>query len=210
MDGFDQDDPEHWLALITQYIKGFQKNTTLEEISKPNFKPALVNIYPWFVWQYAFIVVFGVLANAALIIYALRHRFYRDVTHAFIINLSLCHLVQCTCVLPMTLLMMIIKNWVYGQFMCFFIPLLQVRQMFLIFFLLFSYFLNFHSQDIPLHVALISHLLIAWDRFRWLGDPLKNRLPSFVWCCATWLTGMVIALPYPIYTTYIDLGVRKL
>ncbi|CAD7090563.1 unnamed protein product [Hermetia illucens] len=41
---------------------------------------------------------------------------------------------------------------------------------------------------------------------RWLGDPLRGRLPAFVCCCATWLTGMVIALPYPIYTTYLDLG----
>lgn len=65
-------------------------------------------------------------------------------------------------------------------------------------------------QDIPLHVALITHLLIAWDRMRWLSDPLSARLPSFVCSCATWLTGMVIALPYPIYTTYLDLGVSTI
>lgn len=62
-------------------------------------------------------------------------------------------------------------------------------------------------QDIPLHVAMISHILIAWDRMRWLNDPLKGRIPGFVCCCATWLTGMVIALPYPIYTIYVELGV---
>jgi len=56
-------------------------------------------------------------------------------------------------------------------------------------------------------VAMISHILIAWDRMRWLNDPLKGRLPGFVCCCATWLTGMVIALPYPIYTIYVELGV---
>jgi len=54
---------------------------------------------------------------------------------------------------------------------------------------------------------MISHILIAWDRMRWLNDPLKGRLPGFVCCCATWLTGMVIALPYPIYTIYVELGV---
>ncbi|EDS38107.1 conserved hypothetical protein [Culex quinquefasciatus] len=53
---------------------------------------------------------------------------------------------------------------------------------------------------------MISHLLIAWDRKRWLTDPLKARLPAFVCSCASWLAGMVIALPYPIYTTYLDLG----
>ncbi|XP_032295863.1 uncharacterized protein [Drosophila virilis] len=53
---------------------------------------------------------------------------------------------------------------------------------------------------------MISHILIAWDRMRWLNDPLKGRIPGFVCCCATWLTGMVIALPYPIYTIYVELG----
>uniref|UniRef100_A0A182UF90 Uncharacterized protein n=1 Tax=Anopheles melas TaxID=34690 RepID=A0A182UF90_9DIPT len=61
------------------------------------------------------------------------------------------------------------------------------------------------SGDIPLHVAMLSHLLIAWDRKRWLTDPLKVRLPAFVCSCASWLAGLVIALPYPIYTTYLDL-----
>uniref|UniRef100_A0A1I8MS13 G-protein coupled receptors family 1 profile domain-containing protein n=1 Tax=Musca domestica TaxID=7370 RepID=A0A1I8MS13_MUSDO len=62
------------------------------------------------------------------------------------------------------------------------------------------------SQDIPLHVAMITHILIAWDRMRWLANPVKGRFPAFVCCCATWLTGMVIALPYPIYTIYVEIG----
>jgi hypothetical protein len=62
-------------------------------------------------------------------------------------------------------------------------------------------------QDIPLHVILITHLLIAWDRYRWLTYPLKTRLPAFVCSCASWLTAIIIALPYPIYMTFIDLGV---
>uniref|UniRef100_A0A1B0BYR8 Uncharacterized protein n=1 Tax=Glossina palpalis gambiensis TaxID=67801 RepID=A0A1B0BYR8_9MUSC len=61
--------------------------------------------------------------------------------------------------------------------------------------------------DIPLHVAIITHILIAWDRMRWLSDPIKCRFPAFVCSCATWLTGMIIALPYPIYTIYLEMGV---
>lgn len=74
------------------------------------------------------------------------------------------------------------------------------------------YFVFYFSlkQDIPLHAALLTHLLIAWDRMRWLADPMNARFPAFVCSCATWLTGMVIALPYPIYTTYLDLGVSTI
>lgn len=66
-----------------------------------------------------------------------------------------------------------------------------------------------HSQDIPQHVCLITHLLIAWDRLRWLSDPLQCRMPAFVCSCATWLGGIIITLPYPIYITYMDLGVSR-
>lgn len=59
-----------------------------------------------------------------------------------------------------------------------------------------------------MHVSIITHLLISLDRLTWLGDePMKCRLPAFVCSCATWLAGIVIALPYPIYITYMDLGV---
>lgn len=72
---------------------------------------------------------------------------------------------------------------------------------------MFFFFSILYKQDIPLHAALLTHLLIAFDRMRWLSDPMNTRFPAFVCSCATWLTGMVIALPYPIYTTYLDLGV---
>lgn len=83
----------------------------------------------------------------------------------------------------------------------------HLSQLLLIYNLCFVSFSQIIIQDIPLHAALLTHILIAWDRMRWLNDPMNSRFPSFVCCCATWLTGMVIALPYPIYTTYLDLGV---
>ncbi|XP_037026080.1 alpha-1A adrenergic receptor [Bradysia coprophila] len=176
--------PDHLMTMIMHYVTGFH-NISAEEISEPIVKQSLRQFYIVFIIQYAILVVGGVVANVYVIYYIIRYKLYTDVTHAFMMNLSICHCIESMFVLPMTLMVIIIQNWIYGQFMCFFLPLLQ---------------------DIPLHVVLITHLLIAWDRMRWLGDPLKSRLPSFVCSCATWLTGMVISLPYPIYTTYLDLG----
>jgi hypothetical protein len=63
------------------------------------------------------------------------------------------------------------------------------------------------AQDIPLHVTMLTFLLIAVDRYRLILDPRKPRLPSFVCAAGTWLLAICIVLPYPIYTTYLDLGV---
>jgi hypothetical protein len=54
---------------------------------------------------------------------------------------------------------------------------------------------------------MLSFLLIAVDRYRLILDPTKPRMPSFVCALGTWLLAVCIVLPYPIYITYLDLGV---
>lgn len=177
---------EHWLAVMATLALGEHNGT--RDFSAPILKPIVSNVYPVFVLQYGLLILVGTVANVLLFHHVLRHRLYRDVTHALFLNLLLSNCVQCLVVLPMTLTVLLVQNWVLGRFFCFFMPMLQ---------------------DIPLHVCMLTHLLIAWDRLRWLGDPLKCRLPAFVCSCGTWLAGIVITLPYPIYINYIDLGVSK-
>ncbi|XP_058830624.1 uncharacterized protein LOC131689504 [Topomyia yanbarensis] len=181
--------PDNFLAAVAQVVLGIvgDHNETLHggDYGSPVLKPVVSRIYPLFIIIYAIPAALGIGSNVLIVSYISKYRLHRDATQAFIVNLAVCHTVQCAFVLPVTLMVMLIQNWIFGQFLCFFLPLLQ---------------------DIPLHVAMISHLLIAWDRKRWLTDPLKARLPAFVCSCASWLAGMVIALPYPIYTTYLDLG----
>ncbi|EDW33797.1 GL27033 [Drosophila persimilis] len=178
-----KDMPEKYVMAIVNFLD-WHVNATAD-MERLNLKASIKSVYWLFLIQYAALALLGVILNIAIIVYIMYHRLYKDVTHSFLINLALCHFVQCALVLPVSLMVMLIQNWIFGQFLCFFLPMLQ---------------------DIPLHVAMISHILIAWDRMRWLNDPLKGRLPGFVCCCATWLTGMVIALPYPIYTFYVELG----
>ncbi|XP_037937063.1 uncharacterized protein LOC119670737 [Teleopsis dalmanni] len=181
-----RDVPDKYFIIIAHFLAGHINDTdAMDRFNGPILKASIKSVYWIFIIQYAILAMLGIIMNGAIIAYVLYHRLFKDVTHAFIINLALCHFVQCAIVLPITLMVLLIQNWIFGQFLCFFLPMLQ---------------------DIPLHVAIISHILIAWDRMRWLGDPLKGRLPAFVCCCATWLTGMVIALPYPIYTFYVEIG----
>ncbi|KAK0090269.1 hypothetical protein PV326_004170 [Microctonus aethiopoides] len=60
-------------------------------------------------------------------------------------------------------------------------------------------------QDIPIHVSMMTHFLIAGDRYRLLRDPRKPRIPAFVCALGAWVFAVCIVLPYPIYTTYLDL-----
>ncbi|CAH1399021.1 unnamed protein product [Nezara viridula] len=51
------------------------------------------------------------------------------------------------------------------------------------------------QEDIPLHVSTLTVLLIAWDRLRFLEDPMKPRIPAFVCATGSWLMAICIVLP---------------
>lgn len=123
--------PDEHLYSMYQYITGFE-NMTEKELRKPILRPGLHDTYILFIIQYALLSLTGAISNIWLIYYIVRHRLYRDNTHAFFINLSICHFVQCAFVLPITLVVIIVHNWILGMFMCYFVPMLQVSDQFLL------------------------------------------------------------------------------
>ncbi|XP_008560990.1 uncharacterized protein LOC103580861 isoform X1 [Microplitis demolitor] len=66
-----------------------------------------------------------------------------------------------------------------------------------------------NTKDIPFHVSMMTYLLIAGDRYRLLSDPGKPRIPAFVCALGSWFFAICIVLPFPIYTTYLDLSDYK-
>lgn len=118
--------PDQHLFTIFQYITGME-NMTDTELSKPILRPGLYDTYILFIIQYSLLSIIGMVTNIWIIYYIARHKLYHDNTHAFFINLSICHFVQSAFVVPVTLVVIIVHNWVLGQFMCYFVPMLQVR-----------------------------------------------------------------------------------
>lgn len=117
--------PENLLLPIYHYITGIH-NATDKDVSNLILKPALSNVFVIFILQYGLLALCGIFLNIYIICYIIRYKLYRDITHAFMVNLCLCHFVQCAFVLPITLLLILTQNWIFGQFLCYFIPLLQV------------------------------------------------------------------------------------
>ncbi|XP_046385710.1 5-hydroxytryptamine receptor 1-like [Ischnura elegans] len=109
----------------------------------------------------------------------------RDPTLCFLANVAIADAIKCLLVLPVSLAVLLVQNWVFGSFLCFSLPMMQ---------------------DIPIHVTMLSFVLIAADRHRLLMDPMKPRLPPLFCSVSAWLLALCIVLPYPIYTTYLDLG----
>lgn len=122
-----KDVPDKYFLIIAHFLTGHYNDTdAIDRFNGPILKASIKNVYWIFLIQYAILAMMGIVMNIAIIAYIVYHRLYRDVTHAFIINLAFCHFVQCAVVLPVTLMVMLIQNWIFGQFLCFFLPMLQV------------------------------------------------------------------------------------
>lgn len=118
--------PETWLAVMANFAMGHHNQSI--DYSAPILKPVVSNIYPIFVLQYGLLILVGVTANVLVMYHILRMKLYKDVTNAFMMNLALSHLVQCLVVMPSTVMVLLLDNWIFGQFFCYFLPMLQVSR----------------------------------------------------------------------------------
>jgi len=88
------------------------------------------NIYPLFVTLYVALALIGTVSNLAMIVSLLRKR-RKEPLHGLMVNLALSDVVKCVLVLPVSLAVLLIHNWVFGATFCYILPMLQVRSMFI-------------------------------------------------------------------------------
>lgn len=120
--------PSQYLEMIAHYLMGI-KNESLD-LSKPHLKPTVLKIYPLFIFIYAALIIAGCAMNVAMIFHIGKNKLYKDPTYAFIVNIAISDLVKSIFVLPITLVVILVQNWVFGKFLCYFLPMLQVNIIF--------------------------------------------------------------------------------
>ncbi|XP_057334880.1 neuropeptide F receptor isoform X3 [Microplitis mediator] len=180
--------PSKYYETIAHYILGLKNLSSKHDLSKPMLRLSVIKIYPLLILIYSVLIAVGVAANITMIIHISKNKLYRDPTYAFLINIAISDIIKCIIVLPITLAVLLIQNWVFGKFLCLSLAMIQ---------------------DIPFHVSMLTYLLIATDRYRLLSDPGKPRIPAFVCALGSWFFAICIVLPFPIYTTYLDLSDYK-
>jgi hypothetical protein len=116
---------DKWLSLIAQIVGGL-KNDTGMDFSQPHLRPSVASVFPLFVFLYALVVIVGTGSNLAVIWTVIKRRLYRNPTYGYIINLAIADIVKCVVVLPISLTILLVQNWIFGSFLCYFLPMLQV------------------------------------------------------------------------------------
>ena len=113
---------DHYMSKVLEFIAAFSNETDFRE---PHLRPSLHYVYPLFIFLYATVGVVGIVGNAAVLFLIGHRRLYHDQTFLLMSNLALSNLVHCAFSLPITLANMLIQNWLFGSFLCFFLPMLQ-------------------------------------------------------------------------------------
>lgn len=121
----DNGTPDRWLNEIVQFFSGLRNDTGID-FSEPHFRPSVARVYPLFVFLYALVVIVGTISNLAVIWTVIKHRLYRNPTYGYIINLAIADIIKCVIVLPISLTILLVQNWIFGSFLCYFLPMLQV------------------------------------------------------------------------------------
>ncbi|KAF6198901.1 hypothetical protein GE061_006924 [Apolygus lucorum] len=116
--------PRKVLLDIINLLMGFRNDTV--DFRKAHLRPSVATIYPLFVFMYALLVSSGLVANFAMVVSIVKDKLYRDQTYCYLINLAIANVLVCLVVLPISLTILLIQNWIFGSFLCYFLPMLQV------------------------------------------------------------------------------------
>ena len=103
---------------------------SLSELRRPLLKADLSGaLLPVFVALYALVGLLGAMYNVAMLLALCRREILRHPAAAFLANAAVMGLVTAALVTPMTLMVLVLQNWVLGETMCWLFPILQAMPM---------------------------------------------------------------------------------
>lgn len=180
---YDAYNEETYLTRVLHYIE--RSNSSGDtDFSKPFIKHSLRYVYPLFILLHAIICIGGVAGNAAMLVVLRRRKLHRSPTFFFLANLAMSDILKAGLVLPISVASMLFANWIFGSFLCYFLPMM-------------------HS--FPIHASMLTHTVMAVDRYRLILYPMKSRVPAGLCVIAVWVAGVCVVLPYAVYIKFIDL-----
>ncbi|KAG8337835.1 hypothetical protein J6590_015507 [Homalodisca vitripennis] len=118
--------PHKWFEDMIHYLEhGHRHNETTIDFREPQLRYSFVTLYPLFMFLYSLIVVIGLFSNCIMVYVIFRDGLYKDQTFCYFINLALGDIVKCVFVLPISLMVLLIQNWIFGSLLCYFLPMMQ-------------------------------------------------------------------------------------
>ncbi|XP_050039647.1 cholecystokinin receptor type A-like [Dermacentor andersoni] len=142
------------VAVFTEFPDGVENSTSHpDSISAVDGLPDAADLIVR-VCLYAVIFVFAVVGNVLVLVTLVQNKRMRTVTNVFLVNLAVSDLLLGVFCMPFTLIGSILRNFVFGELMCKFIPYLQA---------------------VSVSVSVWTLVSISLERFFAIVRPLQSR-----------------------------------
>lgn len=153
----------------------------LRQVFKPAYPLAIVLLF------YGALIFFGLIGNLTVFGVIWRRKLYqKDNIQACVLNLTIAFLTQLVVVIPLSLFVLLVHNWVLGSIVCYTLPIIQ---------------------DIPTYSLTLTLFVLCLDRHQCIRHPDRQRLPISWALGLVWAVSIGLVLPYAAYITYIDLSI---
>ena len=125
-----QNFPEKFIPAFYYMLKSIPNETT--DFSKPYARTSLQRTYPLFITLYMMVMVIAVVTNSAMfyrilnIVQKLQERKMDMTEYLFLANIAILNILLSFIVIPLSLAILLIQNWVLGKTVCYLAPILQV------------------------------------------------------------------------------------
>ncbi|XP_013406746.2 neuropeptide Y receptor type 2 [Lingula anatina] len=179
LDGGDRYLVLHWLNE-----RDIPNNSDIDWTT-PHIKKSMQDVYPVFLFLFVLVGLSGLLGNLTIIAVVIKRGMYKDPLFFLLGNAALSDILKCLFVLPISVSNLTLQDWIFGSFLCYFLPMMQ------------SY---------PNHASMLTYVVIAIDRYRKVVYPMKSRVPAGLCIIAIWVVSLCLVLPYAVYVKYLDIG----
>lgn len=113
-----------WFVSAADVVQG-NSNETIE-LNSPSLRFTFEENYGVILAMFVIIVIMGTSLNALEIYFIVKNKFHKDATNVYFLNLAVTDIVKCIIVIPFSMLSLLFQNWILGEFLCYFLPMLQV------------------------------------------------------------------------------------
>ncbi|VEN37370.1 unnamed protein product [Callosobruchus maculatus] len=121
----ENDIPPHVWAILHELLLGVGDQTL--DLREAHLKTSFAKIYPFVIFVYGLIVAIALLTNLYVFIHIVRLKLYNNCTYGFLLNNVISDIVKCIVVIPVSLYVLLVQNWVLGELLCSFLPMIQLR-----------------------------------------------------------------------------------
>lgn len=114
--------------FVWDFIHKFlvDRNDQSLDFRDPHLKTAFIEVCPLIIFVYGLLVVFGFVSNLVTLAYIVYYKLYKDETYAFLLNNCVSDIIKCVVVIPISLFVLLVHNWVLGELLCPVVPMIQV------------------------------------------------------------------------------------